>query len=298
MSAEPEISPRNPALAARPAFPYPASVRQRTILPLGRTVRMAALAMLLGALSAIPGYCQTQEQEPTPVLEEQSRQRITVYTFNRPPYYTLSPQGKPSGFLLLRADSVLRKAGLEPEYVELPPGRVLSDMAASPTPACAVGWLKTPEREKIGKFSSPIYQDLPPLAVFRRGGNLPPTSATTLEEVTKIPGMVFGINQTFSYGPQVDALLGSLATPPMQISGSQIHLMRMLGAGRFDAMLINSEELDELRREAGLTSQQLVPRLLSDLPSGNVRYLIFSKTTPADVIHRVNEAIAHLALVE
>ncbi|WP_243313079.1 substrate-binding periplasmic protein [Fundidesulfovibrio agrisoli] len=225
-------------------------------------------------------------------------QPITVLTFERPPYYTLGSNGYPQGFLLSLTDRILREAGLLPEYVDMPSRRILMELAEAKTLTCAVGWYMTPERTRIAEYSYPIYQDAPLMALFREGYQGLPDGPATLRGLAAMPDLVFGLNEAFSYGPEVDALLEKMPRPPVRVNGTQVQLVRMLHASRFDVMLVNPEEIDALSNESGVNpfTLRIVP--LADLRKGRLRYLLFNKSVDPAVLRRVNRAIEKLVKLE
>ncbi|WP_243359525.1 substrate-binding periplasmic protein [Fundidesulfovibrio terrae] len=221
---------------------------------------------------------------------------LKVYYFERPPYYA-TLEAQPSGFLIHRTREILTEAGLEFEFQSMPARRILQELATGETSACAVGWFKTPERERLYKFSLPIYQDMPMLAVFLKSGKQPPAATSTFTRLATEKDLTLGIIESFSYGPKTDALLAAMPIPPMRVQGSQEQLMRMLAARRFDYMLVNPEEANTLACLAGLAPDDIVQLPLSDLPKGNTRYLMFSKATGDETIQRINAAITKLGVV-
>lgn len=225
-----------------------------------------------------------------------SAERVKVLYFERPPYYA-TVAGKPDGFLVHLARDVFAAAKLDPEFQEMPASRIMKEIKTSPEPVCSIGWFKTAEREKSFRFSLPIYQDMPPLAVFLKTGRQPPAGITTLAGLAETD-LTLGVIDAFSYGPAVDALVASLRSPAVRVNGSQEQLARMLGAKRFDFLLVNPEEVDVLARQGGLRPGDLVRVRLTDLPRGNKRYLIFSKSTSQATVDRVNDAIEKLVGVE
>lgn len=241
------------------------------------------LAVILGSLGL-----------PTPA----AAQPVTVLTFERPPYYSLPANGLPQGFLLSLADRILREAGLLPEYVNMPSRRILMELAAAKTLTCAVGWYMTPERTRNAEYSFPIYQDAPLMALFREDYQGLPDGPATLRGLTAMPDLAFGLNESFSYGPEVDALLEKMPRPPVRVNGTQVQLVRMLHASRFDVMLVNPEEIDALSNESGVDpfTLRIVP--LADLRKGRLRYLLFNKPVDPAVLERVNRAIEKLVKLD
>jgi len=216
---------------------------------------------------------------------------IAVLTFERPPYYSLTREGSPKGFLLLLADRILRQAGLDPEYADMPSGRILIELAAAKSATCAVGWHMTPERSRIAAYSFPIYQDAPLVAVFRRDSPALPDGQATLSGLAAIQDLQLGLNASFSYGPEVEDILRTMPRPPMRVDATQAQLMRMLDAGRFEAMLVNPEEIEEMARDAQVPLDRLRVVPLADLRKGRLRYLLFNKSIDPGLLGKVNEAI-------
>lgn len=223
--------------------------------------------------------------------------RLKVLYFERPPYYTLV-EGVPGGVLLNMARTILEAAGIEPEFQEMPAKRIIETIKTSREPVCSVGWFKTEERQRFARFSQPFYQDLPLAAVFLRSGRQPPPGVDTLAALTASPGLTLGLNAAFSYGEAVDAAIASPAQPPVRMNGTQMQLMRMLAAKRFDYALFNPEETDTLACLAGIDPAELFPLALKDIPKGNLRYMMFSLATREDVVRRVNAAIQRLVKPE
>jgi len=241
-----------------------------------------ALSLMLASLALLPAMAAPALSGP-----------LKVCYFERPPYYA-TIEGQPSGFLIHRVRQILTEAGLEFEFEQMPARRILHELSSGQEPACAVGWFKTPERERIYKFSLPIYQDMPLQAVFLKLGKMPPASVTTFARLSAEPGFILGINDSFSYGPEVDTLIPAMPTPPVRVQGTQEQLIRMLGAKRFDYTLVNPEEATTLACLAGMESDALVQVPLTDLPKGNLRYLMFSQSVGDDIIDKINAAILQL----
>jgi polar amino acid transport system substrate-binding protein len=216
----------------------------------------------------------------------------TLY-FERPPYYA-TVNGQPDGFLLNVARDILTLADVPHAFQEMPPGRILETLKSNRGPACSIGWFRTPERERYAVFSLPIHQDEPLRAVFLKSGAVPPLEITTLAQLVEHPDLSMGVNQSYVFGYPVDTLVARMRIPPVSTTSSQAQLMRMLGARRFDFMLVNPVEIETLAGLAGIPMEELHVLPLSDLPKGNLRYLMFSKATSPEVIERINAAIGKL----
>ena len=86
---------------------------------------------------------------------------IQVVVLDRPPYYVVH-DGKPSGFLLLRAKRFIEAAKIPVgAYATYPPRRILAMIRRNEGRFCSVGWFRTAERENYARYSSPIHVDRP-----------------------------------------------------------------------------------------------------------------------------------------
>lgn len=220
----------------------------------------------------------------------------TLY-FERPPYYA-TVNGQPDGFLIRLTRDILTQAGIPYSFHEMPPGRILEAIKSNRGPACSIGWFSTPEREQYAVFSLPIYQDEPLRAVFLKSGAMPPPDVSSFAQLIEQTDLLIGLNQSYAYGHPVDTLIARMRTPPVSTSGTQVQLMHMLAARRFDFMLVNPEEIDTLAELAGTPLDELHVLPLSDLPKGNLRYLMFSRATPPETIERINKAIGQLVKLD
>lgn len=248
-----------------------------------RAIRASLAAAVLAALCA-PDLALAGTDTPLPLL-----------VFNRPPYYSLQ-NGKPAGgFLLDIALAVLDRAGIVPVVREMPPSRILMAIRTTDADACAVGWVKTPEREKAVWFSLPLYHNAP-LGV-----------AVTTAKVRRLPDALrlgdlqknewnWGLRLGFSYGPAIDAAFAALPENRVRRFSDTAQMLRLLVKGRVDALLIEPEELTWLLdREPGLAGKvRLLP--LADAPPGATRHILCGPAVDPAVLSRIDAAItAYLA---
>lgn len=220
----------------------------------------------------------------------------TLY-FERPPYYT-TLNGQPDGFLVRLTRDILTQAGVPHSFHEMPPGRILEDIKSNRGPACSIGWFRTPERERYAVFSLPIYQDEPLRAVFLKSGAMPPPGVSSLAQLIEQTDLLIGLNHSYVFGHPVDTLIARMRTPPVSTSGTQVQLMHMLAARRFDFLLVNPEEIETLAELAGIPLEELHVLPLTDLPKGNLRHLMFSRATSPEMIERINKAIRQMVKLD
>ncbi len=216
---------------------------------------------------------------------------LQVLYIHRPPYYERLPDGRAGGALVEIARMVFERAGVAHEFIEVPPRRILRRVRNG-RPVCSVGWFRTPEREAFARFSEPIYRNLPMGALIRREKASAWPERPTMREALE-SGLVLGLVKGFRYGPW-ERLLRTRGGPPLvveRVGAAQESLFRMLCRGRVDWMLICPEEAGyQFRVNPHLRSCSVFKRF-TDAPEGSLRYLMFSRAVPEEVVEAVNGAI-------
>ena len=76
-----------------------------------------------------------------------------------------------------------------------------------------------------------------------------------------------------------------------EISSKQELLPTLIMSGRVAYMLIAPEEIEALVRSPGLNPADFVSVTMSDIPTGNKRYLMFSKGVSDGIIERINLSV-------
>jgi uncharacterized protein (TIGR02285 family) len=220
----------------------------------------------------------------------QAQAPLVIEYRDKPPY-TYTQDGKPAGFLMDRTVQLLKRAGIEARYAEVPIRRTLLNLQANATALCSPGLYKTPEREAFARYSLPIHRDRPHV-VLAHGSVAAqvrsfPRIAQLFAEPTLQPGLLDGV----SYGVTLDQALASAARTPLRAQLSPLQLARMVGARRVDYMLIDQEDLAWLRKDPEFASLPLVRVDFADMPRGELRYLACSQQVAPQTLDRINQAI-------
>lgn len=219
---------------------------------------------------------------------------LTIEYRDKPPY-TYTVDGKPAGFLMERTAQLLRRAGIDARFAEVPIRRTLLNLQANAAALCSPGLYKTPEREAFARFSLPIHRDRPHVVLAHAGvaAQIRGLSriAQLFADATLQPGLLDGV----SYGTQLDQLLANAARPALRAQLSPLQLARMVGARRADYMLIDQEDLGWLRSDPEVANLPLVRIEFADMPRGELRYIACSQQVPAQTMDKINQAIRDLA---
>jgi polar amino acid transport system substrate-binding protein len=232
---------------------------------------------LLSTTVALGGASLAQ---PTPPA---SPMALTLHYQERPPYYATRADGSVGGLVADPAADALRRAGIAVQWALTPSQRQLALVQSGAGLQCGLGWFRNPERETRGRFSAPLYQDQPLVALARNEAlQARTTSAAALLQSGSLRLLV---KDGYSYGAWLDGLIAQAARPPLRTTVEPLQMSRMLRSGRADWMIVAPEEAQVLERE-GLHLTRL-----TDAPDGPTRHLYCSSDVPATWMARIDDAL-------
>ena len=265
------------------ALPVPRAARSP------RPWRASCRALAAGAAAWLLGTgAGAQAVPPGPVPAE----AITLHYQERPPYSHSGPDGQVLGLLASAAMRACRKAQQPCSWARTPGQRQLALIQAGQGWDCGLGWFRNPEREALGRFSAPLYQDRPFMALLRRAA--PWDAQRGLAALMTDQAQPLLVKKGYSYGPMLDGLIGRHAGQVRRTTAESLQMARMVEAGRAGWMVISPEEAEVLLAEPG--AQGLRPRLqlqpLPGVPPGQTRHLYCNKAVPEAVLERLNRALA------
>jgi len=214
---------------------------------------------------------------------------IILAYYERPPYYITGSDHVLTGLIGEIGLSAFRRSGLPFSLKIVPPKRQLSNVESNHERLCALGWFKTPEREKFAVFSLPLYQDLPTAVVTRTDITFSPL-APTLAELFQRPDLTLLTQNGYSYGPYVDEAIRQHNPASVGTTANASQMLEMIDTGKADYFLAAAEEADEAIGASPKPNHFhiILPR---DIPKGNLRYFMCSKQVTPEEIGLLNTAI-------
>lgn len=232
--------------------------------------------LLAGIVAMLPGV--SASEEPIPVL-----------IYDRPPYYERQAGGNFVGLVGSPVGQAFERAGIAFVWTNALLHTQLEEIRADDRAVCAAGWFKTEEREEYARFTIPVYKDQP-LVVVGRSDNRR-LWASTFEDLIVQPKLKMLARIDFSFGAKIDGMIeDSGLTVRLSATGAKENLERIV-RGYADFLLISPEELS-VTLDQVYGSTQLVTRSFQDIPSGNTRHIICSRSVSEDQIKLLDEAIA------
>lgn len=246
---------------------------------------------------------QIYKRQPGPpvstlIPEWQGRQEaIVVHFHSRRPFY-MSDGHQVFGLVIDPIAQAFRNAGIPHVWQETPARRQLDIIEKNEDKSCAAGWFKTPEREAYARYTLPVYQDKPFVAVFRADNELLPEAAPVLDQVLGEWRLKLLVKEGYSYGQFIDERLKALAPRQLTTTAENRNILQMIENYRADYSFMTEEEAEDLLNSPEVPRKKFRIVHFSDMPAGGKRYIICSRQVGEDVIARLNAAIRSRGPIE
>ncbi|WP_084502125.1 type 2 periplasmic-binding domain-containing protein [Fundidesulfovibrio putealis] len=225
-----------------------------------------------------------------PLFDAMGQQAFDVIYIEYPPYY-FTNNGKPDGYLLSRVSSVFNCARIDYRLMVYPSNRALHEVRTASN-TISIGWFKTQDREQFANYSLPLCQARPQVAVYLKKNEDKFAEFRSLKDLLSKSNLKIGAIKGHSEGETVDSIIRNSSDNVILVGAEQINLIAMLGAERFEFILLPPEEVQHLLASSGMNPRDFEMKTLDDIPPGNKRYLIFSKDISDETIHSINTCIA------
>ncbi|MFZ6645732.1 transporter substrate-binding domain-containing protein [Undibacterium sp. TJN25] len=201
--------------------------------------------------------------------------------------------GKMEGLIAVPVTQAFQQAGVSYKWQQIPLARQYQILQDSQESACIVGALKNPEREKVGKFSHPIYLARPVVALTR-ADNAAMTDGRKLEETLRQPQLTMLSKVGYSFGKFVDDSVARYQPRTETTSAELPNMLNMLMARRGDYFFMSEDAYAALVAASSFRPEQFKLVHFSDMTKGNLRYLWCSKIVPNELLDKLNPEIDKL----
>ena len=223
-------------------------------------------------------------------IGQAAAEELEILYHHRPPYYALNENGIVSGIVATPINKSLKAAGIPYQWVSRAGNAQLNIIKRGKLFACAAGWFKNPERQKFARYSQPIYRDKPQVVVMRTDSEAV-LQHSTQRSLFSDSNFKFGAKLGYSYGAFIDALIEELSPKVMRNTQDSGGMVRMLLGRRFDYFVAAPEEFASLAARLGIAGEDIMSVSLKDIPPGNQRYLMCSRSVPQDLIKQFDVAL-------
>ncbi len=263
------------------------------IIPKYMVIIGCAAAVLLTLLTRSQIY-ERQAPEATasaqPADEFPQANEVIIHFHTRRPFY-MSDGNRVFGLVADPIARAFEAAGIPHIWKETPARRQLSIIERNEDKSCAAGWFKTPEREAYARYTLPIYQDKPFVAITRTDNEYLTETETTLDQILKEWRLKILVKEGYSYGQFIDERLKVFAPRQITTTAENWNILKMIENYRADYSFMTEEEAQDLLVSLKVNAAKFKIVRLTDIPSGDRRYIICSKKVDADIIDRLDAAI-------
>ena len=259
-------------------------------------------AILLTLFSRSVVYKTTDSVSPVtasptaPSAENSKEGAITVHFHERRPFY-MSYKDEIHGLVADPIALAFEYAEIPFQWQDTPATRQLDIIKKNQDKSCAAGWFKTPERETYARYTLPVYQDKPFVAVTRNNNELI-AEVETLARVLSEHRLQLLVKEGYSYGNYIDAQRKTFVPRQTTTTADNQNILKMIQNYRADYSFMTEEEAYDLLISSGMNSSNFKVVHFSDMPQGNRRYIICSKQVEPEIIEQLNSAIRYLSKIE
>lgn len=146
------------------------------------------------------------------------------------------------------------------------------------------------EREGFAKYTLPIYQDKPQVALMRADNDKIP-AGSTIGDILANPQLNLLVKDGYSYGDFLDGKIKEYNPLRTVTTDENSGMLKMVYARHADYFLIAPEEAEGLIRTSEFDSQDFKFVHIADIPYGEKRYILCSKQVEDSIIEQLNTAI-------
>lgn len=220
----------------------------------------------------------------------QTSQKINLYFNERVPYLESRGQGRVEGLTATPANKALEAAGISYQWKKATAEQQIAVINRNQEQACLVGWFKRPEREMLGKYSSPIYAGKQMVALGL-AENSAMQEKMRVGDLLKDPNLIMLVKEGYSYGQILDQQIRNFAPKVVTATGENINMLSMLVYKRADYFLVSEEEANALIKRADRPAKGFKLTYFAEAIKEDPRHFWCTKQVPDDVIVKLNRVL-------
>jgi polar amino acid transport system substrate-binding protein len=214
---------------------------------------------------------------------------VTILYSERPPFNITQPDGDVVGIVGAPAGAALRKAGIPFTWEAIPTNRSVYEVQENRRRVCGLGWYRTPERAEFARFTDPISQDGPLVAVVGRSfHNL---DATSFDAVLHDETARFLLKSGVLYTSATSAQLDKAKIRARWVTIGWGEIVQEIADQHADITFLIEEEAAYYLRQGPYKPGDLTVLRFAELPRGELRRLMCSKLVDDDTIQAINKAL-------
>lgn len=222
--------------------------------------------------------------QPVPTWSDND---LALYYVEQPPLFHLSEGGKVVGVLADIINAALESAQVRFHWEQVPAARILATIKNDKIAVCSPGKYWTVERQQFANYSAPMFVDPPVIAVVHEDAL--PLMRASITETLDGPVTLL-LKDGWVYGAYLDGLINKLPGPQKtNTTADPLFLVKMVQARRAQMTLLSIFEAEYFIRQERINKVKIVQFV--DIPRGEKRYLLCSKSVDAKTLVKINAAL-------
>jgi uncharacterized protein (TIGR02285 family) len=213
---------------------------------------------------------------------------IVLQHDKRPPFLKIEADGSVSGTAATPAAQAFQKAGIPYVWKYESAARQVAQIQSGAR-VCSVGWYKTLERERYAKFSKPISQDTPMIALAN--SSFEAQGKADLDQILSNPEVTVLVKTSIVYGPYLEPRFARMKAKRVATYEEFGAMIRLINLGRAQITFIPIEEAEYYIEKMGYSRNDFNIIHFDDMPPGEKRYIMCSKSIEDDVMARLDAGI-------
>jgi polar amino acid transport system substrate-binding protein len=224
---------------------------------------------------------------PCPVARAEDP--ISLLYTERPPFAITEPDGTVRGVVATPAAEALQRAGIPFSWETIPTNRSLFEIRENRGRFCGLGWYMTPERAEFARFSEPISQDGPLVALA--GRSYRDTPPGTFEALLHDNTIRFVLKTGVLYTTAASSLLDTAKIRARWTTDGWPQIVQLVAEQNYDMTLVIEEEADFYVESGRFQPGDLRILRFPELPGGELRRLMCSKQVDEQTLSAFNAAL-------
>lgn len=238
------------------------------------TILLSTLSLCFPILSYASTNCEDQ---------------ITVLYHERIPY-AITTSSSVDGLTATPAKHAFQQAGVEFHWQKTPVKRELLLIENNTGCLCSIGWFKNPARETFARYTAPIYQDKPQVAITS-AQNESLQAGLPLQTAFNNKSLSLLVRDGYSYGKFIDQAIEQYQPMRSKVIYDNLKMLSLIYHQRYDYFFIAPEEINYLIASSKFKSSDFKIVPFNDIPDGEKRHIICNKNISEDTIRRLNSNI-------
>ncbi len=219
-----------------------------------------------------------------------THQKLTLYFNERTPYLESKENERVEGLTASPANHALTLANIPYAWKRATAEQQIAVIDRNQEHACLVGWFKRPERERVGKYTAPLYMGKQMVALAL-ASNSRVQAKMRVADLMKDDQLTMLVKDGYSYGQILDQQIRNFSPRIIIATGENTNMLNMLVYKRADYFLVSEEEANALIQRSDHAASDFKLTYFAEAIKEDPRYFWCTKQVPDTLIMKLNRVL-------